>query len=534
MRRYRHEQGVALVLVVFFALVVGGIAVSYSAWTFSEARAQTSHGDSIRALAAADAGLNELLENMRADPPGAGENERVLEGTMQQVPWAARAVRVDANTWELTAVGRAGNIRRGARMYVAEQTVLDQIMGDSALSIVGNVTKKGKIALHVKHPRDSGRGREDADGHDDDEDATWTSQSTSPVAIDGTDRAGRRNVPGVGIEDARVFQQTAERWAREIARGKIPADAILGDPMNEFTSRDGRVASMSLARLADPQIDYNYLTSMADMIVDALEANVLPRANRVVSGNDARITGTVQWGTPASPEVTVIDARQLSVQPDAVIRGAGTLIVQGDVRILNRARLEWTGDIIVLGGTNNRDADLRNQNGSLVVNGNVLVLGADDRRGNARFSLHDNNSEVNDAVNVINGSVLAISGQRTRKEDKATITIKTGDTTITGVLAVAGDKVKLDVKDHRDRRGVESYFRLYGTAVVAVPDNDERHKVKVHIHGDNILLQYDSQAVSNALAGLQSLAGVSPDASRTDLRVTAWMEVPWASTGLEP
>lgn len=313
--------------------------------------------------------------------------------------------------------------------------------------------------------------------------------------------------------------------------GKIPPDAIIGDPMNTIHSdKHGGIDQMaSVANVQNPSLSAERLYDIADNIVSAVQTKLEPMAVRTITGD---VTRDANWGTPSAPEITVIDDNKHKIHPNVTVTGSGVLIIRGDLHLQKGSTLNWNGSIIILGGRNN-DAVLKNNQGNLNVTGNVLVLGTGQNMKKSKLLLHDDQAK-NDAVNVIDGAILIMSGNRTDQSEKAEFKARHGDVDIRGFIGVVGDKVKFDVKvedkDKHDKHGhssLDDSFRVHGGVVVAVPNNAEKHKAKVHLHGSDILIKYNSENVDRAIRGLLDLAGTYlPDALPVEYTVVSWRELP--------
>ena len=78
-----------------------------------------------------------------------------------------------------------------------------------------------------------------------------------------------------------------------------------------------------------------------------LANELTPMSNRNLGGGQT-LTGTYTWGTPSSPEITVISGPDIKIQ--GVVNGAGVLIIDNAAKLnLDHGTLNWQGLVIVRG-----------------------------------------------------------------------------------------------------------------------------------------------------------------------------------------
>ncbi|MBI2901587.1 MAG: hypothetical protein HYY17_15495 [Planctomycetes bacterium] len=550
MTRRTRERGTALLLTVIVISMILGLSVSYFTIVMGEARTQHSTSSGTGAFYVAEAGLAQAVMELRTaqDIDGNGV-VGACAGSFNGSPYTVTMTDMGDGTLELVAVASVNGTARAIEVRVASAppVPVPGLGAQAALAFLGKTGKKAKIALHMHKPHEEFK-NPDADGMDDDGDEDlWTSTSASPIAIDGNDAAGvKPNLPGLGIEDPVAYEAVTDRVAHDMYHNKILPDTIIGDPMATITSKKhgGITESASIAPLQTNPTSLNY--ENMNVIADQIEVVVGEMSTApgviTIAQNNYKFQGETTYGNQVAPATVVIDAEKVEVTPGATVTGYGTLIVRGDMSILNNAKFNWTGDIVVLGGSN-RDAVFRNKHGELTVNGTVIVLAGDENKKKATMRL-DNDTGKHDGSTVINGALLVWNGNETKTQDKAEFKAKHGDFEINGFIGVYGDKVKFDAKmdhhhhDHADPdheahkpRHKDGSFVVHGGVVVAVPGNDEKHKVKVHLHGDDILIQYDSVAIENAIMQLVNFGQLFTPPMPATYQVISWRRIVPAVAG---
>lgn len=533
----RHQRGSALLLVVVILIAILGISSAFFMLVMHESNTQHSMNMGNDARYVTEAAVARAVEELRSgvDYDGNGIVGSTL-GTFNNAPYEVALSDPGDGTLLLYAGASQNEVRRAAevRLTVAPNVPAPGFGAQAALSILGQLGKKGKIALHLKKPHDHDDHFDgDGDAADDDEAENWNSTSTSPVAIDGFDASGTgANLPAIGIEDATTYDRVTKRIAEEIAKGKLPEDAIIGDPMVPLFDKHGNQVEASVVPLQRNPTSLNYenLNVVHDQIALYVQNDLIPAADITIT-ND--ITTSVTYGSAVDPKVVVLDVNKAEVRPGVTLNGTGTLIVNGDLSIMKDAVFNWNGEVIVNGG-GSKDAVFRNKHGELTIDGMVLVLAGDGQK-KAKLELH-NDKGTHEGSTVINGAVLVWSGNASKHQEKAEFKAKHGDFLINGFIGVYGDKTKFDAKidhhhhheEHHHHRHPDGSFVVQGGVVVAVPGNDEKHKAKVHLHGDDILIKYDKVKIEEALDALINFGRKMPDSAITaTYEIVSWREIPF-------
>lgn len=522
-----RERGAALLISVVVLVAILGISAAYFSLVMGESKAQYSQSSATSAGYVAEAGLTQAMMELRTgqDLDGNGSIGSAA-ASFNGSPYVVTIADMGDGTYQLRSTATVDGSTRAieARVLVSLPLPAPGLNAQAALSILGKVGKKGKVDLHLKKP--SSLGAND-DVVEPSEDEMWTSQSTSPIAVDGHDASGMKpDLPGLGIEDGTTYTTITQKIADQILKGKIPEDAFLGDPMSTIYDKKGKPATASIVPLQTNPASLNYenMNTIEDEIVSYVETNLVPNANITIKANNTKISTDTTWGSAVDPKIVLLDSNKVEVQKDVKVEGWGTLVVQGDLSLQNKSTFTWHGDVIVLGGKNN-DAVFQNHHATLTIDGSVMVLGTDSKKKKSKLVL-DNAEKVNDSWTTINGPLLVWTSNNTDQAEKAEFKAKHGHFEINGFIGVYGDKTKLDVKIDDKKNQEDGGFIMNGGIVVAVPGSDAKHKAKVHLHGDDIGIFYNSVEIDKAIVHLTSFAGNLPTTNlQPTYQIVSWRAV---------
>ncbi len=522
-----NERGAALLLSIVVLVAILGISAAYFTLVVGESKAQHSQSSATSAGYVAEAGLTQAMMELRTGQDLDGNGAvGATAGAFNGSPYSVTVTDMGDGTWQLLSTATVDGSTRAieARVLVSLPLPAPGMNAQAALAILGQVGKKGKVDLHLKKPSSVG-------GNDDvvepSEDEMWTSESTSPIAVDGHDAAGvKPDLPGLGIEDGTTYTAITQKIADQILKGKIPGDAFIGDPMNTIYDKKGNPATSSILPLQTNPASLNYenMNVIQDEIVNYVDTVLVPNANITITANNTKIKSDTTWGGPTDPKIVLLDSNKVEVQTDVKVEGWGTLLVLGDLSLLNKSIFTWHGDVIIMGGKNN-DAKFQNHHATLTIDGSVMVLGTDSKKKTSKLVL-DNAEKVNDSWTTINGPLLVWTSNNTDKAEKAEFKVKHGRVEINGFIGVYGDKTKLDVKIDDKKNQEDGGFIMNGGIVVAVPGSDAKHKVKIHLHGDDIGIFYNSVEVDKAVAYLTSFAqNLSTTNLQPTYQIVSWRAV---------
>jgi hypothetical protein len=154
-------------------------------------------------------------------------------------------------------------------------------------------------------------------------------------------------------------------------------------------------------------------------------------------------------------ELVVLNLTQLT--GGTVINGSGTLVLKGSLTMKGGAKINWTGDVIVLptaahGNLIVKDAEL-NVTGSL-----VLAADPTDNK-KASLSLSDHDSKVN-----VTGALLALQAGTGNAE----INVQSGGKLeVDGLMGLLGDNIAFQTKGCNHCR---ASLNVQGSTVIAVPN----------------------------------------------------------------
>ncbi|MBI3269292.1 MAG: hypothetical protein HYZ53_09745 [Planctomycetes bacterium] len=498
-----ERRGSALLL----ALVLVIVLLGYSGVVLKLSLAN-SHGidgmlEQTRATYVAEAGvyaaLSELNAGVDRDGDGLGTIARNYPNAENaESGYGVVATRRTDGRYRLVACGKTtGGLRA---IEVLAEPDLGFGDADAALGLFGPVGK------HLKFKVFSDRTETD----DVDPDVADT------VHIDGTPADGGAALPAVAVQDPLAYVLLLEKLSREIAKGKVSAGAFRGAPEVDYTNSAGFGVRLPIVQNAAPHFDPTTLDSLRDQLLDRTRNELVPHAAATIAEDGGRLSGLVTWGTPLTPQTTVVTGKDLQLQSGAVLSGAGTLVIYGELKLQKDAVLHWTGDVIVVGNEDRSDsAKLKVEGGTLGVTGNVLVLGS--TAGAADFLVDDHGQRSASAT--VTGAVLALAGPEDKK--RARIRVDGGNFTVDGLLAAYGEKVELKVEEGHHDTGA---FTASGTVVVATPENlDEKHeKLGVKLFG-NTSIRLDRAKLAAAMNSLVRFLGENE--IRAPLRITSWREV---------
>ncbi len=115
------------------------------------------------------------------------------------------------------------------------------------------------------------------------------------------------------------------------------------------------------------QVDPSLTATPFDNLVNQL----IPMANRNLTVAQD-LTGTLTWGTPAAPEITVISGANIRIL--GAVNGAGVLIINnvGELKLADLGVLNWQG-LIIIRGTGELEVELDNTTSTLRVFGASIM-----------------------------------------------------------------------------------------------------------------------------------------------------------------
>lgn len=233
-----------------------------------------------------------------------------------------------------------------------------------------------------------------------------------------------------------------------------------------------------------------------------------------------RITSNLTLGTPASPQIVLLDSSKFGSQTivdnhgDAAsgrtITGAGTLVIMHPIGSTSDGtagkmfNLNWTGDVIVVGYPKDR-ASGEGKNGATdnmlylskadwTVNGNLVVVTAGATESSLELS-SDNAS--NKATLTVNGSLMMFAEASTQE---AEIDIEqNAQVTVNGLAQIYGSR--LEIEDAGSGTG----FEVNGTFTLGLPAGNTRSDDLILRTSGNSKFTFNETNVTNAIAGLTAL-----------------------------
>jgi len=491
------EKGTIIVFALFVVMLLAGMSSAFLMLTTSQSQATQSQADDIQTLFIAKAGIGLAMNELN------GGGDGVVSGTFAGGTYQTTVTPIGSD-FMVTANSYCGYNKRGIEVVLSKvPTVpLPSINAEASVGIFGDPSK---MKLSIPGNRQGGED-ESLDRY---------------VKIDGHDTSGNdEDILGFGIQGADAYKQLMDKIAQQIADGKLPASVFDGDPLVEYIIGDKKkkttTITTSVGMVPTPSLDADWWQSKAESIADGVAA-LAPTLT--INTDDAKITGTVYWGSSSS-DVTVVNAQRLEVIGGGAIHGTGTLIINGDISIKQNGVFDWDGPVIVTGGTTGtpkgNDAILNNQRGSVDINGMLLILGTGKSKAEVKINDPLNNE---DASTKFNGAVMILSGQED-KPDKATFKVNHGGVEMDGILMLIGDKVKLEIHKQNNMK----QFDMDGSVILAVPPDAKKTQASLKI-GGYTTITYNSQKTSDAIDSLMSFLENLGTIVPTTLSITSWREV---------
>lgn len=254
------------------------------------------------------------------------------------------------------------------------------------------------------------------------------------------------------IQDKDTFDgANIEQIVDDIFAGNYAPDTFTGSEQTFFKTSSGQGMVPFKNKEGDsPTTDF--LTTFQEAFVDYAEDNVAIADNTL--SNTTYGVGPVVFGTPAAPEITVIED---NVTFDgALVSGAGTLIIKGNASILGGANFTWDGDIIILGETD-ASTNVTVKSSSLSVTGKIFSI---NKEGNGV------NLSVTDSNMTLDGSYMSLS----------TGTSPSQTTFTDGLVDIKG--IYIDMADSGTQFAASNSgfgptkFKIKGTTFLAATDTD--------------------------------------------------------------
>lgn len=501
------RRGSALILALVLIIVLVGYAGSLLAIGLANSRNAECAVGNTQALYISEGGVNaalaELETGVDVDADGLGTIARNYPNAWNgESRYRVLVTPLADGTLRVVAVGTVPNASRAIEAVV--RCVVPFPGQGAALGLYGMCGSKTRFQLLPA--QGSGDGGE-------------TGSDRNLVRIDGRPADGSKAIPAVAIQDPRAYATVMDAVAQQAATGRLDPAWFAGEPVVDYTSSTGNSVSVPIVEVPDPRLNPGLLSELRNDIIDRVGSTLLPEATQTVARDGARISGAETWGTPTAPTVTVIDAKDLSLEKGAVVKGHGILVVRGGLRLKKDSELDWTGTIVVI-GTDGRGGDgtkLVVEGGTLNVTGNVLVLGTDASSAEFRVANDSNNRQ---GVAQITGALLALSGADCKTSTQ--VASEQGNLQVDGFVGVFGAWAELHVEEMHAN---STAFSVNGSAVVAVPpegDDSGGDRLAVKLHG-NTSIHYDPAKEIAAMDGLLTFLNrlkVPPT-----WRIVSWREV---------
>ncbi|MCI0342636.1 MAG: hypothetical protein L0216_16100 [Planctomycetales bacterium] len=548
----RNDRGAILIIVMIMIMVIAGMSAALMIVATANARTAEQAAQYETSLQLAEGGVDRALADLGASGTGnigtaswdATKNDVGADGvagTSDPGEGDGRPTAGEPNvtpvslgggqvfTWttnlatdpQIRATGSYGNAWRSIVASAKAQPSLplpdpNKNPALSAFAILGSLDK-AKIKLHDT----LAKSKDDAAG--------------AGLVFNGNDKAGvKSKITGMGIEDNETYNEFAERYEKDVIKGKLDDLTLQGldKTVNYSTKKGSGSFTASLENVGDGNTATDFLRSLGDKIQAAVEKNIIPNADIQISGKDAKIDSNTTWGTDSSPKITVIDATKLTIDKGATVTGSGVLVVEGRLD-LHHASFSFNGPVIVLGDTN-KDSRIHNHHASMTINGPLAVIAND--KGKASVHIHnENNVSGGSHSTTINGAFLGLATDGTKKNESR-FHYHHGTAVINGYFGLFGDdRAKMHIHGLKDNKnGTTGSFTANGATMIGSTvdlDDNTKGRVDVHLHGRNLGFNYDSVELAKGLKSITDLIGsVSPNSPvlpPSSFVIVGWQDLGW-------
>lgn len=491
----RDEEGSALVLVLIFAIGVLVLVSTLLSLATQGVRDERARRDlkalqTVVSTALADAVFEINADRLTGpfDPAGdgagaltvdsdGGDGVRVVAPSGRSLGRYRTTIRPDAaGRWILTAVAVSPDFGAPRQRAAARAILLPApppFLGDrNALSIIGpnrdlNLSMGGGSRLTITDPSLAVA----AVNVTDPEVRESFLAATGGATILGADPEN----PGAGAEGAGTVTNDPAGIVSEEA-----VDRILGG-----------VQAFVAANLAGA-------TPLSDAAASA-GATVTATADGVsIDAGGSAATLVLPPGT--------YSASAVDVTTGVTVQGSGTLIVTGDLDLLNGARLDWTGQIIVIGSS---DAELQVAGGGrLDVAGLLVVVSAP---GAEATFVADSGSRVG-----VDGALLSLGAG---DEGQTELGLDSGsEVDVDGILLLLGNEAEFESMP-------SGALTVDGSMVVAAPVDSEDGEIDVRFgNGSDTTLTFDNVNFERGLRSLMTFFDLTGGTDEFPVRVTSYWE----------
>ena len=356
---------------------------------------------------------------------------------------------------------------------------------ENALNIYGSPSKHAKVKI-LEHDKK----------HD------------GEIVISGYDAGGGPNKLALGVEDADTLDAIINDLGKHLKKGGDLEDTLIGNPVNTYTDKKGNSFTASIGQVDTKGFDADLMEEYAQILADNARS-LTPTQTFDLGGKekddgilDPDGDGYVQLGS-WEDDVIYMTNGTLKLEKELVIKGTGTLVIDGGKLDLKHATFDWDGDIYILGNEKKGDAQFKVRHASVDITGDIFLLGSDN--GKVKMDFHNDDGK-NDGYTKIKGSILAMGG--TGKKSNAELKVHHGGLDIEGLITMSGTKIKLDIHQHAPKNG-ENDIRIEGGICLLVPEaeNEKKEKAEIKLHArgggeGDFVIQYNSEIVKAAVKRL--------------------------------
>lgn len=481
-----RERGTILVVATFAVMMIFAVTGVVLNFSVREAKASTDRMESTGAFYLAEAAIEAAKWefNELQDPGSNGYG--TTDWTYGNKSYSVTATDLGDENYLLSANGTVGGQRIDLEVVLGRE--LNTNFPEGALSIVGEIDK---LRFDLKREEN--------------------------LILDGA------GTPALRFSDQDAYDAIGQQLADALDDLSLPAANLTGFPESDFGGtmvpivQDPSYAS----ELTDFELLYNKLVDKVDQLRVSPDFLVPAAGNLKMAYGDADNPVTVYI-----PDLKTLNSK---------CTGYGTLIIGHSFTVNNNAKLDWHGDIFVVGDTSKNAALTIDNGSSLTVDGTLTILGEgiNDGTGSSKFKIKK------DAAVVIDGSLFVGSDWTAQKKTTAEFRIDNdGSFTLNGIMSLIGPKVKVDVRDKDEEGNPETNgLNITGMMQVALPTMETvETEFQLKIWG-NLEIHRDVEEIHSGIVALEKMGiamDVLPQVMQVYTRnvsVQSWRKVPSGGGG---
>ena len=321
--RFERNRGSALLAAMVLTLLLGSMVAVLVTTSISTTRVTDENIDFVSSFHMAERGLEEahweLGENQDQDGDGTG----TLTVSTADGQFTVSAVDLGSGLYDVTSTGTVGR----HSTTIAETVRVTQSTGTAApITVIGDLSGPPE----------------------------WLFSAQTNLILDGGDGAA------IILSDSDTYDDTLDQYSQALDDGYLTDTNITGG---------GQTGVDSIQHLD---------SAVGASTYDGFHADVWNYWSGQLTAFSARGTiedsGVTVWGTAGSPVSYYFDANEV-LGSAQTITGYGTLILQEDFIMESGSKIDWNGDIILLGQNGNAAGFHAMEDVELIVTGNLIVAG---------------------------------------------------------------------------------------------------------------------------------------------------------------